>query len=496
MTPTTSPAAYSDTDREYAEALEASRLNPGLYALVAHKLRPAPHHLLWLDAIRRCVERPGGRLLLIAPPGSAKSTWVSLVLPLWYLGRYPERAVLAVTSSDPMSSQFHGVVELALRTNEARRAVFPEPAALPNPARGWSSDGLYLCGVPDDIKDPSYRCTGFGSKVIGSRCHLLLLDDIADQESSTSEAEMRRIRTHLDLTLLSRLHPGGSAICISTRWSETDVPAHLLEQGWEVINTPALGDYPWLTPAERDAEGLGSIWPQRWSLDWLGAERARLGAAQWSTVWQGSPITIGAGVFRPEWFRPLPEHWPQLAPRLRRCTGIDLAWSSRETADYTACVSVGYLPEDPQRRLYLLGVWRARIDEEGLVEALVAHLRSVAPHYVGIERGAYRQAATDNLIQQVRASLYGQLREHPAVVGVDATTDKVARARTLAVHGEAGLVYADRELPLWPVFEAEALALPRGAHDDLVDASSIATQLALTASTVQQQQHPVRARFG
>src|SRR5262245_34997317 len=140
--------------------LELARRSPAAYSLVAHGLRPAPHHRRWLAALRETVATPGARLLLIAPPGTAKSTYTSVVLPLWYLGNHPERAVLATTSSDVMASEFHGVVELALRASEAHAAVFPAAAARPDPARGWSQDGLYLRGVPPETKDPSYRIAG------------------------------------------------------------------------------------------------------------------------------------------------------------------------------------------------------------------------------------------------------------------------------------------------------------------------------------------------
>ena len=108
-----------------AVALELARRRPAAYALVAHGLRPAPHHLLWLERLRATVETPGGRLVLVAPPGHGKAAYVSHVLPLWYLGNHPERAVLAVTSSDAMASQFHGTVQLGLSGNPAHTAVFP-----------------------------------------------------------------------------------------------------------------------------------------------------------------------------------------------------------------------------------------------------------------------------------------------------------------------------------------------------------------------------------
>jgi len=234
------PAAGAAPPTWDAVALELARRRPEAYAFLAHGLRPARHHLAWLQAIRETVTTPGGRLLLIAPPGSAKSTYTSLMLPLWYLGNHPERAVLAVTSSDDMAGQFHGVVSLGLEQNAAHRAVFPEAACAPDPGRGWSQDGLYLRGVPPEAKDPSYRISGFRSKVIGSRCQLLLLDDPVDQETSQSAAEMARARQYLDLTLLTRLSPDGAAIAIMTRWGEADVAAHLLKQGWRAEVWPQL----------------------------------------------------------------------------------------------------------------------------------------------------------------------------------------------------------------------------------------------------------------
>jgi len=36
-------------------------------------------------------------LLLFAPPGSAKSTYVSVLLPSWYLAANPTHSILAAT---------------------------------------------------------------------------------------------------------------------------------------------------------------------------------------------------------------------------------------------------------------------------------------------------------------------------------------------------------------------------------------------------------------
>jgi RuvA N terminal domain len=163
-------------------------------------------------------------------------------------------------------------------TAAAPRAVFPDQRCRPAEARGWSSDGLYLRGVPATSEDPSFRATGFGGRIVGSRAALLLPDDPTDQATSPSAVEVQRARLYLDMTVLPRLKPAGSAICITPRGAEEDTAAHLQRQGWRRLRYPAPGGYPWLPAEGRDAEGLGSLWPQQWSLDRLTAERRRRGA--------------------------------------------------------------------------------------------------------------------------------------------------------------------------------------------------------------------------
>ena len=54
----------------------------------------------------------------------------------------------------------------------------------------------------------------------------------------------------------------------------------------------------------------------------------------------------------------------------------------------------------------------------------------------------------------------------------------VVRARLPAALADAGLVYADREAPWWPAFEAVCLGFPNTAYVDQVDAFSLVTQIA------------------
>ena len=63
----------------------------------AQRLRACAHHRLIIREIEFFLESDDEVLLLFAPPGSAKSTYVSVLLPSWYLASHPTHSILAAT---------------------------------------------------------------------------------------------------------------------------------------------------------------------------------------------------------------------------------------------------------------------------------------------------------------------------------------------------------------------------------------------------------------
>jgi hypothetical protein len=47
----------------------------------------AEHHVLILDAADRCIDKHSGRLMIFMPPGSAKSTYGSVIVPAYVMGK-------------------------------------------------------------------------------------------------------------------------------------------------------------------------------------------------------------------------------------------------------------------------------------------------------------------------------------------------------------------------------------------------------------------------
>lgn len=492
-----------------------ARCYPEAYQRFVFGLEPRPHHLVWWSLLLRLLREsavpppalrvsapplsggfdvetlreradPGEqeppatgapRLYVVAPPGHAKSTLFSQVLPAWYLGHAPDQTLLMLTSSSPMARTYHDVVSTVLAESARHRAVFPEPACRPDPKRGWSTNGLYLQGTPWSQKEPAFRIAGWGASVLGARAHGIILDDALTQEESESALVTERSWSHLQMTIENRLHPGGWLLGVGTRWTADDLIGRARRAGWPVYRFPALGPYPWGTAVDQPTGGR-ALWWTRFDVPYLEAERRRIGGARFATVWQGVPTGVGAGVFRSgEWFRGLPAAYPTLARRFTTVTYVDTAWSEKKTADFTAACTLGYDPADQQRRLYVTGWWRQRVNEDGLAAALADHLVAMRPDLVGVEIPAFRQEPTLELVRAINQQLVN--RHACSVVAVPVSTDKVVRARPHAAKAEAGLAHYDRSHPLWPVAEAELLGFPGAAHDDLVDAASGAVTMAL-----------------
>jgi predicted phage terminase large subunit-like protein len=440
-------------------AYALSREDLGVYGIIAHGHTPATVHERWIDAASAVLNGTSSKrkLLIVAPPGHAKSTWLSLILPPWYLGNHPDHSILFFTSSDTMARQFGGTVKTTLESNDGHSAVFADRSARPDPGRGWSTDGLYLRGVPAGSKDPSYRALGYGAAVVGARAHGIILDDPLTQEQARSPVEQLKARQYHDLTVDSRLHPDGWELAIMTRWHDNDLAAHLMANPqWETLILPALDD--------KDQ----ALWPERFSTEWLHAKRAEISGSLFNCIYQGDPRALGGLVFKESaWFRPLPADLDR--SQMTIVQFWDLAFSEKQTADYSACCTLGAFQDG---RLFILELYRARLSPVDLEAAVRAKIGLWRPAAVGVEEGAFKQAVTADLVARLQA------RAAARVQAIKPAGDKVARAYLPAGRGEAGLLYADRAAPWFPVFEAEALGFPLSSHDDQVDALSGAAQMA------------------
>ncbi len=425
------------------EILARERL--GFYGHYVHGYTPARHHWRWIDAL---TDERHKRLLIITPPGHAKSTWVSQIYACWWVGRNPEGNMIMVSNTVSQASLFLGVVKDTIERNARFHAVFPE--IQPDPRRGWTGEAIFVKRQGLTNKDATVFATGTGGVVVGRRADLMLIDDPLDQDNTSTELQRRKVKQWFRQTLMTRIKPDGRVVVILTRWHEDDLAGDLMSSGeYEVIHMKAIDD-----------QGQ-PLWPELWPLERLEAKRQEMGTALFECMYQGDPTSLGGDIFKREWFQNY-----IIAPEgLRVYQAWDLAISQKDSADYTVGVTVGV---DKDQRAYILNVVRGRWTFQEQQEQMTIQAEQYNPVAIGIESVAYQAAAFQ---EAVRRGMWPFVELKPE-------RDKVSRARLLAARAEANAVFAPHRATWWNELESEVMAFPNGRHDDQVDALVYALLLA------------------
>jgi predicted phage terminase large subunit-like protein len=459
------------TAEEAHEKLEAMRRDINAYGEYVYGLPPARHHRFWNQAVDDVIYRRvrQNKILIMAPPNSAKSTWNSLIRTTHYLGQNPNEQLLFMTSSDDMAKTFAGAVRTTLDQSERHREVFPDESARPNKRRGWSGEGLYLRGLDIGKKDPNYKAVGYTMTVMGARARGIILDDVLDQKQAESPAECTRAISYYDKTVVPRLDTlNGWLVAAMTRFSEGDLGGHfqkLAKQSgdWIILKSPLEAE---------DGDPMGrrkgeSLWSEQFPPEFIKATKARMQIAEYNLVYQCDPTSMGGDIFTSEkYFKPFPENfWQEIAPYCFVGQAIDMAFSKEKRTAYTVILTFFV---DRNYNLYLAHIERSRMNIVDCEERIYELARICKPRVVGIETENFH----DKLIRGMVLRIMKRLMINIQLIKPDA--DKIKRARLPAGRAEHGFVYVDLDAPWAREFIAECMGFPNMRYKDQVDAFSLA----------------------
>lgn len=424
-------------------------------------------------------------LLINVPPRHMKSLAVAVFWPTWLWTTRPETRWL-----------FNSYAEnLSVRDSLKCRRVIQSPWYQSRWGSVFALTGDQNMKMRFENDRTGYRiASSVGGSNTGEGGDIIVVDDPHNVQAAESEAVRESVLTWWDEVMSTRLNnpATGARVIVQQRVHESDLAGHVLERGgYHHLCLPARYE-PRVYASGCDVGAHDTrtvdgepLWPARYPENELAALELEMGTYAAAGQLQQRPVPRAGAIFRSEWFRPLPPEFDtpagqdKLTPRqrLRVVQFWDLAFSEAESADYLSAVTVGL---DASANAYVLHVIRVRAGEARLVQVMADHIERTRPQIVGVEEGAFKQAATRDLVRRLAAELGTREAELALTINwIKPTTDKTFRAHLPAGRAEAGLVYADRSAPWWTTFEAELLRFPRGRHDDQVDALSGAMQLAL-----------------
>lgn len=439
------------------------------------------------------------RLLLIAPPGHAKSTWVRMFIE-WCVGRHPDWSVILVMATATQAELQLDSIRTTIESNAAYREVFP--AVLPDTERGWTRSQIFVTRQDTSRPDPTVLAVGVMGPIQGRRADLEVVDDPTDQDDANSDAVMSTQKAWDTGVLSDRLLPHAGRVDILTRWSEKDLAAWKMASGrWTVLHQLAIGYY--CTCGARashvhDTHGRvtrsvchtpAALWPTEYPLALLEQKRMDKGSTLFELTYQGNTEALGGNLFKREHFVHAervdestirivdgPEAGSVLSlSNFRAMVGyVDLNASTKTSSDFFAYATVAY----DGLHFLILDVLKGKpeVTSHGDVVAdrwnllrLPGARRAIK---VGVESNAY----------QVAAAKASALKGAP-IVEVKNVTDKYTRAMATQPFYESRRVIHLLGAPYMSEgygggspaqgdysLESGLLKFPRGQHDDDVDA--------------------------
>lgn len=453
--------------RQHLESWAIQALSPeGQY--------PARHHRLLCERLEAVSRGEVSRLMVLMPPGSAKSTYVSRIFLSWWFVHHPMTSVIAASNNSDLAQTFG---------RRARNLVQREQTTL-----GYSlQEDSRSAGRWETSNGSEYYAAGInggqGTTITGRRLDLGIIDDpVRTKAEAQNESTQAKIWDWYRTEFYTRMKPNGRIILVMTRWSERDLGGMLLDEmslggdQWEVLRLPAIAEDPRLSTEENPIppDPLGrapgeALWPEWEGLEALMQKRQTVGEVDWAALYQQSPKPPQGTLFDVEKITTL-----AAVPKDSEILSVVRSWDIAATEqqgtndpDWTVGLKLAKLRDN---RFAVLDVRRERYSPQMMVEMIrtTAHedgtkVRIRLPE----DPGAAGKTQASYLVGQLAGFQVDTNRE---------TGSKATRATPVISQCNVGnlMVVAAK----WNRgFVSELRDFPNGRKDDQVDALSGAFEI-------------------
>lgn len=450
-----------------AEVLARRKARESFPHYCAYRLPPdmhlAEHHVLLASELDKIEKGENDRLIVMMPPGSAKSTYGSIYFPEYFAGRNPQLSIIGASHTAELAERFGRRVRNGIE-EPAFSALFPTVAvAADSSAAGrWGTN-----------QGGEYSAVGVGGSITGRRGDLIIVDDpVRSREDADSDRVRDKTWDWWVNDLLTRLKPGGRIVVIMTRWHEDDLAGRLLDkepQRWRVIKLPMIAgsnDPLGRVPGDR-------LW-QEWFTDEM-VRQAQQDPRSWISLYQQEPRPMEGAEFKRTWI----SRYNSPPKKMNKVILVDpagdpskTATTKRKKSDRTVMWVVGLAADG---NAYLLDGVIDRLSLTQRADKLFMLHKKHKPMQVRYER--YGMMGDIAHIQHEMEQRQYRFKIHEVAGAVE----KNARIRRLIPWFEGGRLWFPQQLKyidqqdverdlVHDLIEVEYATFPVGRFDDGMDA--------------------------
>jgi predicted phage terminase large subunit-like protein len=349
----------------------------------------------------------------------------------------------------------------------------------------WQQRRIY-CKRSRVGKDPTVEAVGVGGAITGGHFDVIILDDVEDDENTKTADRLESLREWFTGTIMQLREPHTKTIVVGTLktaaqdiynfilgnpvWACRVVSAITSHELGQIDYLPVYGADGRLVDVDVRTPDVKTLWPARWPIKALLMEMLASIRSIWVREKLNDLRAMSGKIFKREWFQyverdKLPEQFEIIVQ------AWDTAFEEKQSADWSAGVTVGMA----QGKIYVLDVFRAKVEFPELVGAIKAQHGKWRPQFVVVEKRASGRSALQVLRRETTL---------PVIEIEPGGKDKPARARSITPYFESGRVVFVAGATWLAAFEDELTLFPEAAHDDQVDALVYAILRLLTSGGI------------
>jgi phage terminase large subunit-like protein len=424
----------------------------------------------------------------VAPRGTGKSTWLFLILPMWAAAHEHRKFAAAFADAGAQAEQHLENFKKELEENDLLGCDFPR-LVKPRTKVGKeqviaNNRQIIQCSNGFVFAARGIEAASLGMKVGNLRPDLLIFDDVEPGEETYSEYQARKrllaitdnafpLNVNAQVVIAGTTTMAGSIIhqIIRVGMEEDDESTQ-----WVLDENIRVHYYPPILPNDDGSER--SLWPAKWSLEFLNSIRhtrgyaknfANMPIAADGTYWGVDDFPVGV-----------------LRTPTRYLLSIDPAVTSKKKSDWTALAVVAYSPSE--KRAQIVFTLAVRVSSERLKPIVVQICEAFPIRLILCESnqgGDLWIAALDG-IPGVRLSLIHQ------------SDPKEVRAARFLAHCQAvpepRVLFGPDPVRDHPQLRDQCLSFPHGINDDLVDAAGTGAEYFLKWATELERAKASRSR--
>jgi len=415
-----------------------------------------------------------------APRGNAKSTIVSLALPIWVAVYKKKHYIVIISDTASQANEFLMNIRAEFEDNALLIDDFGDQVGLV-----WTNSDIIL---KNDLV--RIQALGTGKRIRGRRFKqwrpdLIIGDDLENDENIESPEQRKKVDLWYTKALAKAGDERTDKIVIGTILHYDSLLAKLLKNptyktakyqavirwsasskwdDWENIvndlnNKNNLKDAKAFFEANREEmlEGTEVLWPEKEDYYSLMLQRLADGPAAFSSEKQNEPLSDDDRRFHPSWIQYFEDN-ELIGKDLKIVMFIDPSMG-KKGGDYSAIVVLGI---DSNGQIYCLLADIQKRHPDLIISDAIAHLSIWPAKIIGVEENQFQEYFKDNFSKAIQ-----EQRVNVLVRGIRQNADKILRIQSLQPDVKNGILKFRRDQQ--KLIE-QLVNFPSADHDDGPDA--------------------------